>query len=89
MGVQVGRRTREGGGGGDVDEAAGVAGHDAGDDEPAQAAELGVRGADHARRRDHGGRQEEKRLGRRHSPAGARVASMWLPGCCWLSLLVY
>lgn len=60
VGVQVaGARTREGRGGGDVDEAAGVAGHDAGDDEPAQAAELGVSGADHARRRD---REEEKRL---------------------------
>lgn len=59
-------RTREGGGAGDVDEAAGVAGHDAGDDEPAQPAELGVRGADQARRSDGGGNQQEERLGRRH-----------------------
>lgn len=73
-------RTREGGGAGDVDEAAGVAGHDAGDDEPAQPAELGVRGADQARRSDGGGSQQEERLRRRHPtrsdpPAGARTRS--------------
>ena len=48
-------RAWERGGGGDVDEAAGAAGHDAGDEEPA---ELRLRSAEHARRRqDHGGRE--------------------------------
>ena len=49
-------RAWERGGGGDVDEAAGAARHDAGDEEPA---ELRLRGAEHAcRRQDHGGHEE-------------------------------
>lgn len=50
--------TGEDGRGGDVDEAAGVAGHHAGDDEPAKLAEPpGLRGA---RRGDDGRRDQDK-----------------------------